>query len=285
MRLFYFLGISFAVFQASFAYDKTLYGAQKVGKPYQIGKKTYKPQEYTHLQEEGYISWYGPGFHAKQTANGAIFNKNTFTAAHKTLQLPVVIEITNLENGRKLIAVVNDRGPFSESQNRILDVSEKIAQDLGFLNAGVIRARVRLLPQETKNLIASKKVKLGLVNSSERSIVEEPKKLIQEMKISEAEQKEVEMQSPSPFRTAFDFGYLAGTYIQVGAFQARENAVKVLKKLQEHGIDSKIRTERNKNSENIDIVRVGPIEKGLEENILTKIKSLGYNNASVLILK
>ena len=59
----------------------------------------------------------------------------------------------------------------------------------------------------------------------------------------------------------------------------------VLKKLQEHGIDSKIRTERNKNSENIDIVRVGPIEKGLEENILTKIKSLGYNNASVLILK
>ena len=90
MRLFYFLGISFAVFQASFAYDKTLYGAQKVGKPYQIGKKTYKPQEYTHLQQEGYISWYGPGFHAKQTANGAIFDKNTFTAAHKTLQLPSV---------------------------------------------------------------------------------------------------------------------------------------------------------------------------------------------------
>jgi rare lipoprotein A len=284
MKLFCFLGISFLAFQTSFAYNKTLYGEQKVGKPYQIGKKTYKPQEYAHLQEEGYISWYGPGFHAKRTANGAIFDKNTFTAAHKTLQLPSVIEITNLENGRKLIAVVNDRGPFSESQNRILDVSEKIAKDLGFINAGVIRARVRLLPNETKHLIAGKKVKLGLVNNSERRIIEEPQKLIQEMKASETAQ-EVTENLPS-FRTAFDFGYLSGTYIQVGAFKNRDNTMKVLKKLQGEGIDSaKIRTERNAKNENIDIVRVGPVEKGLEENLLTKIKSLGYNNASVLILK
>ena len=240
----------------------------------------YYPKEYTHLQEEGYISWYGPGFHAKQTANGAIFNKNTYTAAHKTLQMPSVIEITNLENGKKIIAVVNDRGPFSESQTRILDASERIAKELGFLNAGVVRARVRFLHNETKALLEGKTVKLGPVSVTERGLIDEPQKL-------KAEIREVkEEASLNSFRTAFDFGYLPGIYVQVGAFKQRENAMKVLKKLQESGIEpAKIRTERNTQGDNIDIIRVGPLEKGVEENILTKIKNLGYYNARILTLQ
>lgn len=269
----------FAANLSAFAYNKALYGEYKVGKAYKVGNKTYYPKEYQSLQEEGYISWYGPGFHEKATANGASFNKNTYTAAHKTLQMPAVIEITNLENGKKVIAVVNDRGPFSESQSRILDVSERIANDMGFLGKGVTRGRIVFLKKETDILRSGGEVKLGLVKPSGKAIVAEPQKIPHK----ESKSDLIEVKG---FKTNYDFGYLKGIYIQVGAFQNRENALKTLNSLQESGLElAKIRTERTSDGSNIDIVRVGPIENGREENILTKIKQLGYSNAGIVILK
>ena len=101
-------------------------GDFKVGSPYKIKGQTYVPAEKYELSEVGIASWYGPGFHGKQTANGEIFNRNDLTAAHRTLQMPSIIRVTNLQNGRSLILRVNDRGPFSK--DRVLDVSEKAAE-------------------------------------------------------------------------------------------------------------------------------------------------------------
>lgn len=265
-------------------YDKDAYGTYKVGNPYKIGSKMYYPKEYAHLQEEGFISWYGPGFHNKKTSNGATFNKHTYTAAHKTLPMPSVVEFTNLENGKRIILIVNDRGPFSESQARILDVSERIAKEMGFLNAGITRGRIRLLPKETKDLLEGRGVKLGLI-SAEVAILDEPVKLKYKEETTNLEYKA--QISPSAMQTSFDFGYLKGTYIQVGAFKSRDNAMRVLKSLQAEGIEpAKIRTERTKNGDNIDLVRVGPIEdEELVESILGKIHNIGYKNAKILMLK
>lgn len=273
------------IFNTAFSqYDKNLYGTYKVGNPYSIGGKMYYPKEYAHLQEEGFISWYGPGFHNKKTSNGAIFNKNTYTAAHKTLPMPSVVELTNLENGKRVILVVNDRGPFSESQSRILDVSERIAQEMGFSSAGVTRGRIKLLPKETADLKAGRYVKLGMI-SSETPIIDETAKIKYKEKTETNEYKA--QIAGGTMKTSFDFGYLKGSYIQVGAFRSRENAMRVLKSLQAHGIEpAKIRTERMQTGDNLDLVRVGPIEdEELTHSILNKIQNMGYTNAKILILK
>ena len=109
-------------------------GEYKVGKPYQIEGKTFYPKESFDYLESGVASWYGPNFDGKRTANGEIFNMNLLTAAHKTLQLPSLVKVTNIENNKSLILRVNDRGPFVK--NRIIDVSKKAASILGFQKHG-----------------------------------------------------------------------------------------------------------------------------------------------------
>ena len=116
-------------------------GSQKVGKPYKIAGKWYYPKEDPTYNEVGLASWYGRQFHGKKTANGEIYNMNSLTAAHKTLPLPSFVKVTNLANGRSIVLRVNDRGPFVDS--RILDVSRRGAQLLGFQQQGVTRVRVQ----------------------------------------------------------------------------------------------------------------------------------------------
>jgi rare lipoprotein A len=122
-------------------------GVYKVGKPYKVNGVWYFPKEDYNYDEVGYASWYGPDFHNKRTANGEVFDMNMLSAAHKTLPLPSVIRVTNLQNGRSLILRVNDRGPFVN--DRILDVSKKGAQLLGFKDQGTTKVRVELLPEES----------------------------------------------------------------------------------------------------------------------------------------
>ena len=115
---------------------------RKIGKPYTINGVWYYPKEDPTYDETGIASWYGSAFHGKVTANGERYDMNTMTAAHKTLPMPSIVEVTNLENGRVLRLRVNDRGPFV--QGRIIDVSRRAAEMLGFRNKGTARVRVRL---------------------------------------------------------------------------------------------------------------------------------------------
>lgn len=125
-------------------------GLYKVGKPYQIKGTWYYPQIDYGYVEEGVASWYGPGFHGKTTANGEIYDQNDMTAAHRTLPLPSVVRVTNLENGRMIKLRVNDRGPFA--QGRIIDLTRRGAQLLGFYNAGTAPVRVEIDAEESRQL-------------------------------------------------------------------------------------------------------------------------------------
>lgn len=93
--------------------------------------------------EHGLASWYGPGFHGRQTASGEVFDRNEMTAAHRDLPLPSFVRVTNVDNGRSVIVRVNDRGPVSE--RLVIDVSEEAAEELGFIEAGVVPVRVDVL--------------------------------------------------------------------------------------------------------------------------------------------
>lgn len=118
-------------------------------RPYQIKGVWYYPQPHYEYAEEGLASYYGGGdvFHGRPTATGERYDMNGITAAHKTVPLPCIAKVTNLENGRELIVKVNDRGPFIDG--RIIDVSRRSAQLLGFEGKGLAKVRVETLVNES----------------------------------------------------------------------------------------------------------------------------------------
>src|SRR3954452_8471331 len=132
----------------------------KVGAPYQINGVWYRPKVDYDYDETGVGSWYGEAFDQQLTANGEIFDLNELTAAHRTLPLPSIVEVTNLQNGRQLKLRVNDRGPYA--QNRIIDVSRRAAQLLGFERPGTTPVNVKILKDESiKVAEASKRGSTG----------------------------------------------------------------------------------------------------------------------------
>jgi rare lipoprotein A len=128
-------------------------GTTKIGKPYQVLGEWYYPADEKAYDQEGIASWYGPTFHMKATANGETFDMNEVSAAHKTLPLPSYVTVTNITNGRELTVRVNDRGPFKPG--RIIDLSRRAAQLLGFDGAGTAQVRVRrVYPENAPEIVA-----------------------------------------------------------------------------------------------------------------------------------
>lgn len=131
----------------------------KLGKPYSVEGVQYVPKLQPDYKEEGLASWYGDSFHNQLTANGELFNKTQFSAAHKTLPLPSVVTVTNLENGRKVDVRVNDRGPFVKG--RIIDVSEAAAKKLGFYAQGSAKVKVEFNKEESLKALDSITISLA----------------------------------------------------------------------------------------------------------------------------
>ncbi len=118
----------------------------------------------------GTISYYGDEFKGKRTASGELFDPNKYTAAHRELPFGSEILVENLENGRKVKLIVNDRGPFVA--NRILDVSKIAAEELGFLRKGTAYAKITILKIGDNRIISYTEEGRGsALSSSEASSV------------------------------------------------------------------------------------------------------------------
>lgn len=136
--------------QAQAEVIKNYGGIYKVGNPYKIGDRWYYPKEDYNYSEVGMASWYGEDFNGKKTANGERYNMNTLTAAHRTLPLPSIVRVTNLQNGRSVVVRVNDRGPYVK--DRIIDLSKHGAQLLGYMGQGTTKVKVEIMVKESKAL-------------------------------------------------------------------------------------------------------------------------------------
>ena len=232
-------------------------GVYKVGNPYKIMGKWYYPKEDYSYSEVGTASWYGKDFHAKRTANGEKYDMNALTAAHRTLPLPSIVKVTNLENGRSLVLRVNDRGPYAK--NRIIDVSKRASQLLGFFTQGTTKVRVEVMEKESKAL------KAALTGEP----VEENIYQVQEeapVIVSNTERKGV--------------SYPKGSYfVQVGSFSLESGAQSVASQL---GEESNI-YYTNVNGQNFYRVRVGPfIDEQSANEMLNKIRGKGIYDAKVV---
>jgi len=114
------------------------------GHIYEVFGETYRVMmDADGYDERGEASWYGDEFDGRPTATGETFDMYGLSAAHRTLPLHTVVEVTNLDNGRRVRVRVNDRGPFARTERRIIDLSYGAAERLGMVEQGVARVRVR----------------------------------------------------------------------------------------------------------------------------------------------
>lgn len=120
-------------------------------KPYYCRGSWHYPQTYYEYNEIGLASWYGDDFHGKSKATGEPFNKNAFTAAHKTLPIPSIVRVTNLRNRRSIIVLIDDRGPFCY-EGRIIDLSYGAARALDIHRFKPSMVRVECLVTESLKL-------------------------------------------------------------------------------------------------------------------------------------
>lgn len=168
----------------------------------------------------GYASWYGKELHGKPTASGEIFDMYKMTAAHRDFPMGSLVLVKNLENGKRVLVTINDRGPYVEG--RIVDVSYAAAKELGFVEKGVALVEIELVQEGQDNFAmkalppASKVEKYSAEKTEEEFFNEE----------DFYDEAEV-IQKPSSKNSRFVFVDGArpkGYTIQIGAFKTRANA-------------------------------------------------------------
>lgn len=112
--------------------------------PYEVfGRKYHVMSSSEGYRERGTASWYGSKFHGRRTSSGEPYDMHLATAAHRALPLPTYAEVVNLDNDRKVIVKINDRGPFKD--DRVIDLSFGAALRLGMVSTGTARVEVRAI--------------------------------------------------------------------------------------------------------------------------------------------
>ena len=269
-------------------------GRYKVGAPYQIKGAWYYPAEDFEYSETGIASWYGPNFHGKKTANGEDYNQNDLTAAHRTLPMPSAVRVTNLENGRSLVLRINDRGPFA--RGRIIDVSRRGAQLLGFEKNGVAKVRVDVLPDESRQL----KLAAIIGSGQQVQVAASPREAVVAKPLPSPEQPRARATSapaPLPVRTEtlpppvepvlpekVDVLPVSptGIYVQAGAFSRLENALRMRDQLFEMG-PTQISRFAVSGTE-VYRVRIGPLANvEVADATLARVVNSGVNEAQLIV--
>lgn len=277
-------------------------GTFKVGNPYKIAGKTYRPRETYNFEQTGIASWYGPGFHGKRTANGETFDENELTAAHKTLQMPSLVRVTNLENGRSVVVRVNDRGPFSKG--RILDLSKRGAELLGFKNQGTARVKLQVLSQESLQIAEMAKkgrntrgAELAYNNTTRQTIANRkpaptPKPAVaRTAPVPSVEVAELESPVPGHLNQGRFYPdpvvknypvHPTNLYVQVASVTNPDNAQQLAGTLQ--GIGRAQVQPARVNGRDFYRVRIGPIANvQTADLVLKQLSSVGQNDAIVVV--
>lgn len=281
-------------------------GSLKVGNPYIVDGIRYVPMnESLGYAEKGIASWYGQDFHGKASANGECYNMYAFTAAHKTLPLPTIARVTNLENGKSVVVKVNDRGPFV--RGRIIDLSYAAAQSLDMVRFGTAPVQVEAIggphhvaggykggyfkpsADMAKNDIRAERLaSVGIGDGvEEESLAPLPK-------ADPAQQRA--MQPPKPARMlpkppAYEDRIFTDTkplkktfvYVQVGAYGSEANATEQMKKLSQT-FETAALSQFEAGGKQLLRVRAGPFHSVADADAaLQKAVDAGFSEAQLKV--
>jgi rare lipoprotein A len=274
-------------------------GVYKIGQPYQVQGIWYYPKEQPDYDETGLASWYGSES-GNRTANGEHFDPNGLTAAHRTLPMPVNVRVTNLDNGKSLVVRVNDRGPFA--RGRIIDVSARAAQLLGFYGQGTARVRVtyvaradlpggRRPPPETPPAIASavpaaptEKIDssgIGIVPGTPIAPPVGVAELPKPAPITTAPLEDL-TNKPTGEVTTVPVPTVTHLYVQAGAFSSYDNAARLKLKLAASGDWSISTIERE--GHKLYRLRLGPFNDAASADAaLARVTGSGSNDAKIVV--
>ena len=272
-------------------------GSYKVGEPYEINGIWYYPNEDYSYDETGIASWYGPGFHGNKTANGEIFDSNELTAAHPTLPMPSLARVSNLDNGRSVVVRINDRGPYAGG--RLIDVSRRASQMLGFEKLGTAKVRVQVLADESKAIAAAAR-RYGTDQASKayaNSTFSNAPITKVVTRQEPARRPFVAPQLPPPERVLSDDGVTpmelpvltnvpvkpdAKIFVQAGAFTMTENAGKMQRELRRFG---DVRVDQAKLEDILFYrVRIGPLASADAANkMLRQVAQSGVPAAKIVV--
>ena len=264
----------------------------KVGDPYQVAGVWYYPERNLKYDETGVGSWYGDEFAGRLTANGEIFDPNKVSAAHKTLPMPSVVRVTNLDNGKSLVVRVNDRGPFVSG--RIIDLSREAARLIGYKDSGIARVRVQVLAEQSLRLerlardgkfpergfeeelpvsdgAAKPTVTLKAKTTRATAVKRAPGKsaldLLSQNRVGEVIQTQ-------PVETEI--------WVQIGAFHSEYNAKAVLSRLSSVGTGQV--TPALKDGQTLFRSRIGPVSSVKQaDKLLDDVMRQGFNGARIVV--
>lgn len=125
-------------------------------RPYTVDGVEYTPiASADGFVQTGVASWYGDKFHGRKTSNGETYNMFDMTAAHKTLPMNTWVSVQNLENDRKIVVRINDRGPFVTG--RVIDLSYTGAKEIGIADPGTAKVKVTALGEAVSYSAETKK--------------------------------------------------------------------------------------------------------------------------------
>ena len=261
-------------------------GRYQLGKPYQVAGRWFTPHEQPGYDKVGLSSWYGEAFHRRKTSNGEWFDMATLTAAHATLPLPSYAKVTNLENGKTIIVRINDRGPFVDV--RVLDVSKRVAEILGYKQQGTAKVRVQYIgpaPLDDKGshlMAMNRELKRGtplrnMITSADGDTgtnyqvasAEEPP--LQRVKYA---QEPVQQFDEQVDNTSYVF-------VQVGSFADPENAERIRNDLSDVG---KIQVAEVEGSNGpLYRVRIGPFtDQDKAQDALNQVQDYGMPDARLV---
>ncbi len=179
------------------------------------------------LVQTGIASWYGSDFHGKRTANGEIYDMNKLTAAHKYLPFHTLVEVENLDNNKKVLVRINDRGPFVEG--RVIDLSRKAGQRIDIDDEGTARVRLRIVKaDDTADISSQKPTESGTyqetgIEKEDISVTEVKETGIPESTAPPPPEPPPTVQSDTP----------PGYYLQAGAFSSMKNAKRHLRQIKQ----------------------------------------------------
>lgn len=277
-------------------------GNFKVGKPYTVLGQTYVPRETYEYVETGIASWYGPGFHGSKTASGEKYDQREMTAAHRTLQMPSLVRVTNLGNGKSVIVRVNDRGPFSK--NRVMDVSELAARNLGMIGPGTAKVKIELMADESKAIAAA--ARNGVKTNGVEVVMNQTGRLPDSYNQYRGGSYQVASNSnvAPPVYAATAEGPVPGhinqgnfypdpvvtqqpvtnnnIYIQAGAFGSQENAQRLATKLSSLA-NTKVEPV-NYGGRTLYKVKLGPLNSVQNaDNVLNRVLASGQSDAIIVV--
>ena len=236
---------------------------QKIGAPYQIKGTWYVPAHEPDYNDMGTASWYGSDFHGRSTANGELFDMNVVSGAHPTLPIPSLVEVTNFANGRSLVVRINDRGPFVG--NRLIDLSARGAELLGFRDQGQAQVRVRYIgPANSEPIVTAQNISAVRMIAGVRPAILKPQK--------SRDQVQVQAQV---------LGIDANTYIQVGAFTRRANADRLADQATNLGLTQVIETAQA-NGDILYRVVLGPSSRTEAQTKIQEMSTHGFSGARLL---